>query len=214
MEITTEAKVIIIGLIVTVVIIAGSAFLSGQRSSQGEVEPVAQPERLARDDDPALGAQDVKVIVVEFGDFQCPACGALHPVLKQVKEVNAEQSVRFVYRQFPLPQHEYALLAAEASLAAHAQGKFWEYHDLLFENQSQLRRDDLEGYAQQLELDMEAFRSALDEGMYREAVEQDKSDGQAVGVRATPTIFVNDLPYEGRHSVDSIQAAIDAALGG
>mgnify|MGYP002624585724 FL=1 len=133
----SDTKVIICVVIATVVVIIGGALYANRNTNQAEnhqTAPVDNPERLVGADDPILGAENATVTVVEFGDFQCPACGALHPVLQQVKEDLGDQPVRFVYRQFPLTQiHEYAQLAAEASLAADAQGKFWEYHDLLFE---------------------------------------------------------------------------------
>lgn len=213
MALTGEHKVLIGVLVVTVLIIIGGAFLAGQDANAPTAsEPVSNPDRLVREDDPVLGPEDAQVTVVEFGDFECPACGALHPPLKQVKADNADASVRFVYRQFPLEQHDHAQLSAEASLEAQAQGKFWEYHDLLFENQNSLTREDLESYAEQLELDMDSFRAALDDGRHADAVEEDKVDGRAVGVRGTPSLYINGVSYTGQYSVAALQAAIDQAL--
>lgn len=212
MEITSETKVTVGLLATTVLVIVGGAWLSGQRSTDDRgVTPVAQMDRLVRGGSAVLGAQDAAVTVVEFGDFQCPACGALRRVWQQVRQSSTNQSVRFVFRQFPLPQHEQAQLAAEASLAAEAQGKFWEYYDLLFDNQEKLARGDLERYAEQLEFDMAAFQAALDEGKYREAVQQDINDGRALGVRATPTVYINGTQYTGRYVVEELRAAIDRA---
>lgn len=213
MALTSEHKVLIGILIVTVAIIIGGAFLAGQDANAPTTSaPVANQERLVREDDPVLGASDAAVTVVEFGDFECPACGALHRPLKEIKEIYADDSVQFVFRQFPLQQHENAQLSAEASLEAQAQGKFWEYHDLMFENQQSLTREDLEGYAAQLELDMDSFRSALDNGTYTDAVEEDKIDGRAVGVRGTPSLYINGVNYTGQYSVAGLSAAIDQAL--
>lgn len=211
MHLTTETKVLIGGIVATVLIIVGGAYFMGSRQSGTVGEPVAEIDRLVREDDPALGPPDALVTVVEFGDFQCPACGALHPVLRQIKEANAKGSVRFVYRHFPLPQHEFAPLAAEASVAAQQQGKFWEYHDLLFENQSSLERADLERYAEQLGFNMDEFRKALDGHTYQDAVRQDVSDGTAVGVNSTPTLYINGVRYTGQYSIDALRAAIDQA---
>jgi len=212
MEITSETKVTIGLLAVTVLVIVGGAWLSGQdRTDDGGVIQVVQMDRLVRGGSAVLGDQNAVVTVVEFGDFQCPACGVLHRVLQPVMRSDTGQSARFVFRQFPLPQHERAQLAAEASLAAEAQGKFWEYYDLLFDNQEALTRGDLERYAEQLGLDMAVFRAALDEGKYREAVQQDVNDGRALGVRATPTVYINGVRYTGRYVVEELQAAIDRA---
>lgn len=212
MEITSETRITIGLLAATVLIIMGGAWLAGQGSTdEGRVTPVAQMDRLVRGGSAVLGAQEAAVTVVEFGDFQCPACGALHRVLQPVRRSGIDQSVRFVFRQFPLPQHDQAQLAAEASLAAGAQGKFWGYHDLLFDNQEALTRGDLERYAEQLGLDMAAFRAALDEGKYREAVQQDVNDGRALGVKATPTVYINGTQYTGQYVAEELQAAIDRA---
>jgi len=215
MELTTETKTLIGVLGLTILIIIGGGLLAGRNSDQAAIvsDQEVEQERLLRADDPTLGPADAPVTVVEFGDFECPACAALHTVLKPIREANTD--VQFAYRQFPLTQiHEFAQGSAEASLAAHAQGKFWEFHDMLFENQSQLSRDDLITHAGTIGLDVAQFTRELDEGVYAEAVEQDRTDGNIVGVRGTPTVFINGLRYQGPLSVDSVQAAIDAARGG
>lgn len=213
MEITNETKVTVGLLIATVLIIISGAWLAGRGGSdEGKMVPAAAQDRLVRGDSIVKGPQDAAVTVVEFADFQCPACGALHPAMQQVMQENAARSVRFVFRHFPLSQHEHAQEAAEASQAAEAQGKFWEYYDLLFTNQNDLTRDGLERYAEQLDLDMDMFRAALDEGTYKEVVQQDASDGRALGVRGTPTVYINGQQYTGGFVVGDLQAVIDAAL--
>jgi protein-disulfide isomerase len=102
-----------------------------------------------------------------------------------------------VFKQFPLSFHKSAALAAEASMAAHSQGKFWEYMELMFQNQQALGRADLEKYAAQAGLDMDKFKSALDSGTFKERVQEDMKLGSKVGVQGTPTIFVNGRKYEG-----------------
>lgn len=208
MDMSTETKVLIGVLAATILIIVGGAYLSGSGQS-GDGEPVHQPERLVRDESPVLGPDDAKVTVVEFGDFQCPACGALHPVLKQIKEDNKDNSVKFVYRHFPLPQHQFAQLASEASIEAQQQGKFFEYHDALFENQDALEREDLERYAQELELDMDSLRKALDDKIHKDVVSRDEQDARALGVSGTPTVYINGVKYSGQYSISGIQAEID-----
>lgn len=209
---TTETKALIGVLVVTVVIIVAGGLLAGRQSStlSGVTSEPVPAERLVRAEDPFIGPETAGVTIVEFGDFQCPACAALVPIIKQVKEENPD--VKFVYRQFPLTQvHEFAQLAAEASLAAHAQGKFWEYHDVLFANQSQLARSDLGAHANTLGLDLDRFNRELDEGMYRDAVQKSITDGNIVGVQGTPSLYINNVPYLGQNSVAAIQAAIDTA---
>ncbi|MGH9858278.1 MAG: DsbA family protein, partial [Acidobacteriota bacterium] len=97
---------------------------------------------------------------------------------------------------------------------AQAQGKFWEYHDLLFENQTNLEREDLESYAEEVELDMDRFRRELDEHTHAKTVNEDIADGRAVGVSGTPTIFINEARYTGPYSLDALQQAIDNARQG
>ena len=114
----------------------------------------------------------------------------------------------------PLPFHKFAQLAAEASLAANAQGKFWEYHDLLFANQKALERPSLESYAQQLGLDMEKFRAALDSHQFAAAIDQDKAVAQKVGATGTPASYINGVKVSGAQPFPAFQAAIDKALAG
>ena len=211
---TTETKTLIGVLVATVVIIIAGGLLAGRQSAVPDGftgNPVAG-ERLARESDPFFGPAAGAVTIVEFGDFECPSCAALVPIMKQVKEENPD--VKFVYRQFPLTQiHEFAQGAAEASLAAHAQGKFWEYHDVLFANQSQLSRDDLITHAGTVGLDVDRFTRELDEGVYRGEVLQGVTDGNIVGVRGTPSLFINNAPYVGPNSVAAIGQAVTEARG-
>lgn len=208
---TTENKALIGILVLTVGIIIVGALVSGRGNSVGTDDSAAvDVSRLVRDDSPFAGPADAAVTVTEFGDFECPACGALHPILKEVKKNNPD--VKFVFRQFPLVQiHEFAQKAAEASLAAHSQGQFFAYHDLLFENQPALAEEDLLGYAEQLGLDMDQFRQELEDGVHRDQITQGRSDGTAVGITGTPTLFINNLKYRGPVSVAGLQAALDAA---
>jgi len=117
-----------------------------------------------------------------------------------------------VFKHFPLGFHKQAQLAAEASMAAHAQGKFWEYHDLIFQNQRKLERPNLEAFAQQLGLDMDKFNKALDEGLYKERVAEDMDMCKKAGVRGTPTIFVNGRKYQGERESGKMVELIDKEL--
>jgi protein-disulfide isomerase len=166
---------------------------------------------IAGDGAPAFGPEDAAVTIVEFSDFQCPYCKGAADAVTEIKKKYGDKT-RFVFRQFPLGFHAQAHLAAQASLAAHAQGKFWEYHDLLFANQQALGRADLEKYAAQLGLDVRAFRSALDDGTYKKTVDDEMAMGGQVFVDGTPTMFVNGERVANATDLATISQAIEAAL--
>ena len=153
-------------------------------------EPAQPVQNISVDDDPSRGDVNAPVTVVEFTDFQCPACAAMHPVVEEVLKSYGDK-VRFVVRDFPLNQHENARKAAEAANAANAQGKFFEYITLLFKNQKALDIPSLKKYASELGLDRARFDAALDRGVYAAEVKKDVTDGEMYGVGSTPTIFVN-----------------------
>lgn len=214
MELTSDAKFVISILVATVLVIGGGAFFASRTSSdaEGRIIPDSLQNRLVQDDSPFVGPKDAKVTFVEFGDFQCPSCGNIHPLLKELKEKYKDQSVRFVFRNYPLPQHENAFLSAEAAVAASNQDKFWPYHDLLFENQTNLKEADLMSYAEKAGLDMNKFKEALDTHANEDLVKRDMSDGSALGVRGTPTLFINNREYAGKYSLDGLSSIIDAEL--
>jgi protein-disulfide isomerase len=168
-------------------------------------------QRQATGDTPGFGPKDAKLALVEYSDFQCPFCGRAAGVVAKLKEKYG-QKVRFVFRQFPLSMHPDAGLAAEASLAAHAQGKFWAYHDLLFEHQRELTRASLEKYAQQAGLDMAKFRQALDQHTFAEAVKTDQKLGMEGKVSGTPSMFLGTERIANATDFDAIAQAIDAKL--
>lgn len=172
-------------------------------------EPAQPVQNVSVDDDPSRGDANAAVTVVEFTDFQCPACAAMHPVLDEVLKSYGNK-VRFVVRDFPLNQHENARKAAEAANAANAQGKFFEYIDVLFKNQKALDVPSLKKYASDLGLDRARFDAALDRGVYAAEVEKDVSDGELYGVGSTPTIFINGVQLKVL-SADGLKQAIDAA---
>ncbi len=162
-------------------------------------------------DAPSFGSKTAKVTIVEWSDFECPFCSRVTPTLKQVKETYGND-VRVVFRHQPLPFHPNAKLAAEASMAAHEQGKFWEYHDKLFANQKALDRASLEKYAQELGLDVGRFKAALDSGKFRAKVEADASAGSAVGANGTPTFFINGREFVGAQPFDAFKRTIDEEI--
>jgi len=159
---------------------------------------------------PAMGSETPKVIIVEFSDFQCPFCSRGAATIKQV--VNSSKDTRLVFRHNPLSFHKQAFLAAEASLAANAQGKFWEMHDKLFANQKSLGREDLDRYAEQIGLDMRKFKADLDNHVHKAAIEADMKLAASLGARGTPAFFVNGQLISGAQPAEKFQAAIDAEL--
>jgi protein-disulfide isomerase len=165
----------------------------------------------AKGDRPSFGPDDAPFTVVEYSDFECPYCSQAANAVKALKEKYGDK-VRFVFRQYPLPFHKNAQVAAEASLAAHAQGKFWPFHDKLFENQKALTREDLEKYALELGLNMEKFKKALDDKTYEAAVKEDMALGEKVGVSGTPTMMVGVHRVQNPSDVGSISALIDKEL--
>jgi protein-disulfide isomerase len=120
--------------------------------------------------------------------------------------------LKVVFKHYPLNFHKNAHLAAQASMAAHEQGKFWEYHDILFQNQRALTRPDLERYAEQLGLNMGQFRAALDTQKFKARVDQDMADAEKGGVNGTPHFLINGKDLSGAQPIDSFKAIIDEAL--
>lgn len=159
----------------------------------------------------SFGPADAKVTVVEFSDFECPHCATAADVARKVK-ARYGTVVRFVFRHLPLPFHQNAGPAAQASLAAHAQGKFWQYHDLLFANQKSLDRAGLERFAEQAGLDMARFRAALDGGTHAAAVDADKMLAEELCVNGTPSMFVNGDRVRNPTDYAQVAGSIDAAL--
>ena len=161
---------------------------------------------------PTRGPAAAPVTIVEFSDFECPYCGGLFPTLKAVEKNYAGQ-VRLVYRQFPLTNiHPRAQKAAEASLCANEQQRFWEFHDSMFGNQQALTVDDLKRRAVELKLNTAAFNSCLDSGKQSEPVKKDIAEGSKAGVTSTPTMFVNGRLLSGGQSYADLREVIEDEL--
>ena len=160
---------------------------------------------------PSNGPDEAPIKIVEFSDFECPYCARVLPTMEQVKKTYGDK-VQIVFRQFPLSIHANAQKAAEASLCAHDQGKFWAMHDLIFEEQKQLAVDDLKDKAQRLGLDTGRFDTCLDSGQFEEQVQDDVRDGFVAGVTSTPSLFVNGLALTGAQPYPAIAAMIDSEL--
>ena len=166
--------------------------------------------------DNSIGATNASVVMVEYSDFQCPYCGRFYTQTEQqiMDAYVSTGKVRFVYRHFPLSQvHSYAEKAAEASECAADQGKFWEYHNKLFENQKSLYLNSLKQYASDIGLNSTQFNTCLDSGVMQQRVSQDYKAGASSGVSSTPTFFVNDKKVEGAQPFSAFQSAIDSQLG-
>ena len=179
-----------------------------------QVELLLEPNRveISTLSSPSLGPVDAPVTVVEFSDFQCPYCARLAPVVKRVAGEYPGR-VRMVFRQFPLRSiHAHAQKAAEASLCAFDQGRFWEMHDALFEDIKKLESKDLRDRARKLNLDLEAFNQCLDSGKYAASVQQDLEDGMVAGVSGTPAVFINGRPLKGSKTYDGMKKLIEDEL--
>jgi Na+/H+ antiporter NhaA len=156
------------------------------------------------------GPEDAPVTLVEYGDFECPYCGQAEPIVREL--LAGRGDVRYVWRHLPLTDvHPDAELAAEAAEAADAQGKFWEMHDLLLENQGALQPRDLLSYAEELGLDVERFRDDLRRHAYAGRVARDVESAELSGVSGTPTFFINGRRHYGAYDVDSLTSAVKAA---
>src|SRR4029079_8611265 len=157
------------------------------------------------------GSAKAPITIVEFSDFQCPFSARSTPTLDELFRQYLGD-IRFYFRQLPLPFHPDAPLAAEAALAAEAQGKFWEMHDKLFASSRNLQRSDLDKYAGELGLDMEKFAQALDTRAFKSRVEQDVELAAKVGARGTPCFFINGRKLVGAQPADAFKAIIDEEL--
>jgi protein-disulfide isomerase len=161
---------------------------------------------------PSLGPANAPVTIVEFSDFECPFCAGMFPTLKKVEE-NYKDKVRVVYRQFPLNAiHPKAQKAAEASLCANEQGKFWQYHDALFSDQQKLAVDDLKARAAALALNAETFAACLDSGKHAAAVRDSIVEGSKAGVDGTPALFINGRYLNGNQPYAEIEKIIEDEL--
>ncbi len=161
---------------------------------------------------PSLGPDSAPVVLVVFSDFECPYCRHYGGTLRKVA-ARYDRQVRLVFRQFPLPSlHPDAERAAEASLCAHDQGRFWEMHDLLFAGTEGLGEKQIEAMAASLELDAAAFGACLRSGRHRDRIRRDIREGSAAGTEGTPTLFINGRYFEGIRSFEEVAAIVEEEL--
>jgi protein-disulfide isomerase len=211
---------VVIGFIVIVIVatVAAAYFSSGTQSSGATTnEPTTAPITSS---DHTKGPADAKVTLIEYGDYQCPACGAYEPIVEQLEQAYSGR-VLFVFRNFPLTQlHQDAMPAAEAAEAAALQGKFWEMHDLLYKDQNvwsdtsadQVFAKYYNGYAQSLGLDMTKFSADATGSMVGQKIQSDVAAANASVVDHTPTFFVNLTEIPNPTSYQQFASILDAAL--
>lgn len=200
--------------IVGVVAVVGIGFVL---SSNGSA-PLANNDLLVRADShtTATGVYNYPITLVEFGDYQCPACGFAEPLIKKLL-TDYNNQIKLVFRHFPLSQHKNALLAAQAAEAANEQGKFWEMHKLLYTNQSAWSESDqalslFVEYAGQLGLNKETFTTSLQSQKFLSRVQSDQKDGNSLNIDSTPSFFINGKKYAGNLNYASLKNSIDQAL--
>ena len=191
-----------------------------QKSAAAAPDAPQQPRRLPDPkavynvpvgSSPVLGPSDALVTIVEFSDFQCPFCSRVEGTVKQIHETYGKD-VRVVFKQNPLPFHNNAGPAAEASLEARDQGKFWEMHEKLFANQQALEKDKLEGYAKDLNLNLTKFKTALETNKHKAEIDADQKLARDLGASGTPSFFINGRSLRGAQPFDAFKAVIDEEL--
>ncbi len=177
-----------------------------------EPPPLLEPPvKISTEGDPMKGPADAKVTIVEFSDFQCPYCA------KAVNEVNQllakyPREIKIIFKQFPLDTHSQAALAAEAALAAQAQGKFWEMHDKMYANFRAINRDRIFAWAKEIGLDMKRFENEINTRRYAARVASEEKEGEKAGVEGTPTFFINGKRLNAAFEVSTVAPIISEEL--
>lgn len=172
-----------------------------------KVEFVAQIDTKGS---PFKGKADAPIEIVEFSDFECPYCSQVSPLFEEILKNNPD-TIKVVFKHYPLPFHKKAIPAALSAIAAQQQGKFWEYHDLLFANQKQLSQEKTEELAKEAGLDLDRFKSDLMSPNTRQKLAKDMQDARNIGVRGTPSLYINGRKIKDR-SAPAIQRLIDQEL--
>ena len=188
------------------------ALLDRLRKDQ-PVKILLEPKRVVVDSTghPAMGAKDAPVTIVEFTDFQCPFCKASEGTIKQLQQKYGDK-IRLVHMDFPLPFHSHAMDAAKAARCANEQGKFWQYHDALFANQSKLAPADLKATAKTLGMNSTKFDTCFDSPKYDGQIKADQATGERVGVDGTPAFFIDGRPLTGAQPIPKFEDLINDEL--
>lgn len=211
MEDITPKKIglVLMGTLITIGILFGAWYLTSTPKT------IVKQNIPIRESDYISGNKKAKVVLVEYSDFQCPACGQYHPLIKQVTQ-KYNDKIAFVQRHFPLQQHKNALAAARAAEAAGKQGKFYPMGDLLFTNQQDWEEEKdpqklFESYAKQLKLNIDQFKKDNTDAQDKK-IEDDRNSGVALGVNSTPTFFLNGVKLDNPSSLADFSKLIDAEL--
>lgn len=210
-------NIIVFGLVIAIAAGAGYYFFFAPERPEAP-EPASSSlsiDALA-ENDTVKGARDAKTILIEYSDFQCPACAAYQPVVKQLAQ-DFEGKIAIVYRHFPLQQHKHAKLAAYAAEAAGKQGKFWEMHDMIFEMQKEWSpqndaRDTFVGYAEKLGLDRARFISDIGSDEIVDKVDTQQKSGLRAKVNGTPMFFLNGKKLDTPRSYEDFKTTIGEAI--
>jgi protein-disulfide isomerase len=208
-----DFKILAILSLISAIIIGVVAVLSA--SSQKTVNSSIK-DVLIRADSNKMEVKNAKVTLVEFGDYQCPACKAAQPTVEKIRQ-DYKGKITFVFRNFPLPQHQNALVSSEAAEAAGEQGKYWEMNSLLYSHQDEWSNltnpiDKFVGYAKSLGLDTDKFRKSIEEKKFEQKITGDKTDGETAGVNSTPTFFLNNEKLVGGQNYSFLKEKIDSLL--
>jgi len=215
LHMTTETKTIIIVSVVCLAVLFGGAYLYQKSAPKDTL--TGNQEALVREDSMRTGASATssELTVVEFGDYQCPACGYIEPGIQQLMQEYGDR-VTFVFRDLPLPMHKNAFKAAVATYIANEQGKYWEMHGKLYASQSEWENvsdptDLFVSYAQSVGVNTAGFKEKLSSDIYDERIRRDMRDADLLGVNSTPTFFVGNTAIR-RADYSGIKTAIDDEL--
>lgn len=216
---TQEIKILSIVGVISLIMIVGATLLLGRSGGSTSV-PITDDRLLVREDSPKTATQSAKVTLVEFGDYQCPACKLSHPQTKQIVEEYSNKepgTFNFVFRHFPLPQHKNGVIGSRAAESAGLQGKYWQMHNKLYEDQERWGESDnpmetFNEYAKELGLDINKFQQDINSDQFNTKISRDQNDGRALGVNSTPTYFINGEKLVGVPSYEALKSKIEAAL--
>lgn len=219
MKISQDVKILIGVGIVTAIIVVVAAFTIGSQPAKTPGQKAlseSQLKILLRKDTHITGVTKAKVNVVEFGDFQCPACGVAYQVVKQIKE-EYKGKISFAFREFPLMGHKYGYTGALVAESASGQGKFWEMYDKLYSNQKEWSesKDALAiftTYAKEIGIDADKFKQDVESKKYDAKIQADLSDGNQLRINSTPTFFINGKIYSGALTYDFFKSAVESEL--
>ncbi|HEX7315275.1 MAG TPA: thioredoxin domain-containing protein [Pyrinomonadaceae bacterium] len=217
--------VVLVGVTTAVVLLSRSSTSSNSNAPAALSTNTGQPSQPRMAPQPGApkpysrGTQTARVTVEEFSDFQCPACGVLEPGLRRVMK-DYEDRVQFIFRNYPLQMHKYAFLASRAAESAGLQGKFWEMHDMLYDNQKEWSesmepRVQFDSYATRLGLDVQRFKADMERQDLADRVKADLLRGNSLGVKGTPTVYLNgrELVPGKLVTEEDLRREIEAALG-